>query len=93
MTPNDFVYWLQGFMEIANPTKLDAAQTQVIKDHLSLVLNKVTPDRATSGAVWIGPRPNPLDEFLKNPRVTCSNDNSSAAFPNLSLGMEPPASC
>jgi hypothetical protein len=46
MTAEQFTYWLQGFMEVANPTTLDATQTQIIKDHLALVFDKQTPDRA-----------------------------------------------
>jgi hypothetical protein len=45
MTPEQFTYWLQGFMEISNPIKLDEKQTQIIKDHLELVFDKQTPDR------------------------------------------------
>lgn len=48
MTSNEFVYWLQGMMEIGQPKKLDAEQTQIIKAHLALVLNKVTPDVSLS---------------------------------------------
>jgi hypothetical protein len=44
MTPEQFAYWMQGFVEIQNsnepPTK---EQWQIIKDHLQLVFNKVTP--------------------------------------------------
>ena len=47
MTPEQFTYWLQGFMEISNPTTLNETQTQVIKDHLALVFNKQTPDRTS----------------------------------------------
>ena len=45
MTTEQFTYWLQGFMEVANPTTLDETQTQIIKDHLDLVFDKQTPDR------------------------------------------------
>lgn len=45
MTPEQFVYWLQGFMEVANPSTLTETQTQQIKDHLNLVFDKQTPDR------------------------------------------------
>lgn len=44
MSPENFVYWLQGFMEIANPSTLNEAQIQEIRNHLSLVLKKETPD-------------------------------------------------
>ncbi len=43
MTPENFVYWLQGFMEISNTPNLNERETQIIKDHLNLVFNKVTP--------------------------------------------------
>lgn len=46
MTTEQFAYWLKGFMEINRPTSIDAMQTQIIKDHLDLVFDKVTPDRS-----------------------------------------------
>jgi hypothetical protein len=46
MTPENFTYFLQGFLEISNAKKLDETQVQIIKDHLDLVFNKVTPDRS-----------------------------------------------
>ena len=45
MTPEAFAYWLQGYMEVQNPKEINKTQTQIIKDHLALVFNKVTPDR------------------------------------------------
>lgn len=44
MTPEQFTYWLQGFMETADPKSIDEKQTRIIKDHLDLVFNKVTPE-------------------------------------------------
>ena len=44
MTAEQFTYWLQGFMETADPKSIDEKQTQIIKDHLALVFTKVTPD-------------------------------------------------
>lgn len=43
MTPQEFCYWLQGFIEIANPCGMTGEQLQIIKDHLQLVFVKVTP--------------------------------------------------
>ena len=43
MTAEMFVYWLQGFMEIANPETITKEQIQEIRNHISLVLHKVTP--------------------------------------------------
>jgi hypothetical protein len=51
MTAEQFVYWLQGFMEVANPTTLNESETQVIKDHLKLVFDKQTPDRYPSVSI------------------------------------------
>lgn len=49
MTPEQFTYWLKGFMEIANPTHLTTRQLEIVKDHLDLVFDKKTPDRNTVG--------------------------------------------
>ena len=43
MTPENFVYWLQGMLEIGNVKKLNKEQVNIIKDHIALVLTKVTP--------------------------------------------------
>ncbi len=48
MTPEQFVYWLQGFMEINDPVTIGEAETKVIKDRLALIFDKVTPDRRKS---------------------------------------------
>jgi hypothetical protein len=45
MTAEQFTYWLQGFMEIANPAQLGEKEIQIIKDHLALVFDKQTPQR------------------------------------------------
>ena len=63
ITPDQFVYWLQGFFEMANPTALNELQTTMVKDHLALVFNKLTPNR--NGDVFM---PKPMVE------VTWEND-------------------
>lgn len=45
MSPENFVYWLQGYMELSNPDNLALEQVQVIRDHLNLVFDKQTPER------------------------------------------------
>ena len=37
MRSRDFVYWLLGFFELANPKELNAEQTETIRKHLHLV--------------------------------------------------------
>lgn len=44
MNPTEFIYWLQGALEICNVETLTKEQVQVIKDHIKLVLTKVTPE-------------------------------------------------
>lgn len=45
MTPEQFTYWLQGFFELSPSGPLSEMQAQIIRDHLALVMKKVTPDR------------------------------------------------
>lgn len=69
MTPEQFVYWLQGFAEIyqAEP---DAAEWQTIKDHLALVFKKETPKREKSELEkYLDANP-PKDSGLKTPWST-----------------------
>ncbi len=44
ITPEQFIYWLQGFIEIEDPKFLNEKQLSIIKDHLNLVFKKVTPN-------------------------------------------------
>ena len=44
MNERDFVFWLKGFFEMANPVSLGDAHTLMIKKHLDLVFKKVTPE-------------------------------------------------
>lgn len=84
MTPEQFAYWLQGFMEMANPNSLNGTQTQQIKDHLKLVFDKKTPERisgpergnppyAMPGIQW------PADtQWTPNPyTIECRSDANS----------------
>jgi hypothetical protein len=42
LTPENFVYWLNGYFELGGQD-LTEQHIAVIKDHISLVLNKTTP--------------------------------------------------
>lgn len=37
MTSRDFVYWLQGFLELTEQTDLTETQTALVKKHLRMV--------------------------------------------------------
>lgn len=47
MSPEQFVYWLQGFIEMNPNAMLTHTQWEILKDHLKLVMDKKTPQRAT----------------------------------------------
>lgn len=54
MTPRDFLYWLQGFLEIdgADDQKREGMtkeQVEVIKKHIALVLQNVTATQPATG--------------------------------------------
>jgi len=69
MTERDFVYWLQGFMEISGAKELTPEQVQIINDHLKLVLNKVTANR--NGSITSTDSPSITINPLWN-KLTCS---------------------
>ena len=50
MTPENFVYWLQGYFELkrANGEDISDPFLRTIEDHLKLVFEKETPDRTKS---------------------------------------------
>jgi len=55
MTPRDFVYWLQGFMEINEPKSINVEQTKMIKRHLDLVFNQEMDDLIKDWNFSFGP--------------------------------------
>ena len=84
MEARDFVYWLQGFSEVTDkvPTK---EQWKIIQDHLSLVFNKITPDRRVQEVPLPGIQPFipttpggfPFDNL---PTTICSADDLPIAY-------------
>lgn len=52
MNSEQFSYWLQGYAEICG-TEPTAEQWQIIKDHLQLVFQKVTPHRIIPNTVGV----------------------------------------
>lgn len=49
MTPEQFTQWLNEMLVFNSSTELNAQQTQMLKDKLGQVFNKVTP------SIWIQP--------------------------------------
>lgn len=56
MTPEQFVYWLQGKLEGRDCDAIPYCEWQCVKDHLATVFKKETPDpliyRTTSADVY-----------------------------------------
>ena len=44
MDSTQFVYWLNGFIELSGGAAISEEQVKIIKDHISLVLKKETPN-------------------------------------------------
>ncbi len=63
MESTEFCYWLTGFFELSeSDVTLTKKQVTIIKDHLALVFEKVTPDRSA-------PAPKGLDATSTSKRV------------------------
>lgn len=44
MTSRDFVYWLQGFLEISGASAINEPQTAIIRNHLNMVfIHEIDP--------------------------------------------------
>lgn len=89
MTAENFVYWLNGYLELDEvgskakgnntdlPNALTATQVKTIRDHLSLVLTKVTPkaDPPKSLADY-------MEDLKKHPRIY----DKSPDWPTVTCG-------
>ena len=63
MNEHDFVYWLNGFFELSGATTLNEEQVRVIKEHIALVLHKVTPSYVGIGAPQQTRGPNTFPDY------------------------------
>lgn len=82
MTAENFVYWLNGYFEISNSDKLSKEQVQIVRDHLKLCFDKITPNRSigygignlspeiSDGIKWNIPLVAPIHP-LSNPPASC----------------------
>lgn len=74
MNERDFVYWLQGFVELTSLDSPTAEQWKMIKEHLQLVFLKVTPAHPTQAPIENWPQPHwSLETPLYKPVVTSTN--------------------
>jgi hypothetical protein len=85
MTPENFAYWLNGFFEMTETNKLSENQVLMIKDHLKLVFDKITPDTSVSAqpSVLNIPHwdyPPPGSPRYCSPAHTCSLDTNTIGF-------------
>jgi hypothetical protein len=73
MTPEQFVYWLQGYFEITDETTLTSAQIKCIKNHLSKIFNN---EPEPIKIKWINYKePNPLVLYNSNRSCGLSSVN------------------
>jgi hypothetical protein len=76
MTPENFVYWLQGFHGTGQtPADARCPSTDMIRDHLDLVMEKQTPNRTavtdtTGSRTELDTQPDCLFSALRLIRVT-----------------------
>lgn len=83
-----FAYWLQGYVEVTGGEYPTPEQWEIVKDHLSLVFNKVTPVRDVQGRLpdqtreVVQPPAKALDKAA--PKVAVQKDPSPAkAIPTM----------
>lgn len=75
MTPENFCYWLQGLLEIGDPSELNITQVEIIKEHLNLVFKKETKNPTVNTKLsdyLLSPVvPDHLNPFKIQPQITC----------------------
>jgi CYTH domain-containing protein len=72
MTPEQFVYWLQGFLEIADSNQLTEKQIQIIKDRIHLVI-----DKPYSRLQPFNPPPQVDLPYIHLPTIICSTSDQT----------------
>lgn len=83
MTAIEFAYWLNGALELGGMKTMSAEQVQIVKDHLALVLTKITPQVLSQAQVKVGAevKHKTAEELLKaliDPTKTYINDPTLA---------------
>lgn len=54
MSAEQFVYWLNGYLELSGAQEMSAAQVKSVREHLALVLHKVTPPLENPKPTYFG---------------------------------------
>ena len=54
MNAEQFVYWLNGYLELSGAQELNADQVKSVREHLALVLHKVTPPLENPKPTYFG---------------------------------------
>lgn len=67
----NFVYWLQGALELGNQKTMTEEQVKVIQDHLNLVLKKVTPQYQIQTPVFRTPHLGAIFDPQTPPVISC----------------------
>lgn len=87
MTPEQFVYWLQGWCEMNGGKMPSQEQWNMINNHLKTVFNKVTPPLTPPfSPVPNTPWPNPYP-WNKPGEIVCMVTNPNS--PNVSYSYGP----
>lgn len=82
MTSRDFVYWLQGLFELAEPLTLNKKQTEAIKNHLSMVfVHEIDPSMGNQEHQG---KLNAVHSGQKQPHSTQLDHSTSATKTNTS---------
>lgn len=69
MDAQKFVTWLQGFVELTNAQSITDSQWKMIKEHLSLVFKKLTPEIYVNTEVdTSGMRQKTMQEYIDEMR-------------------------
>jgi hypothetical protein len=87
MTPEQFAYWLNGFVELEGGAAPSAAQWKSICEHLKTVFNKVTPQVADAQKYTESDLQKTLREFAeKQARQTHQSIQTWPGFPGQMPG-------
>ena len=94
MQERDFIFWLQGFLELSGAITLNEQQVQVVKEHLALVLNKKTTTiiqgkecdfRAESMMYPQGPKCGTCNKVCSEEGGTCKKCRGNTAASQLPI--------